>query len=786
MALLDTEVHRAPGPQTALTIRRGKRNLGMKMDEVTLRSIVKEEIHSAVGFVGGDVSEDRRRAMDYYLGDPFGNEQEGRSSVVSTDVQDTIEAVMPDLLEIFAGGDEVVRFEPTSARDEDAADQATDYCNHIWNKDNDGFGISHDWIKDALLQKNGLIKVYWEDAEEQKRETFENLNSLALAELEQDEEVEIVEYEPVEITDPAMLAFAPDGLLHNVTVIRTVTDGRIKVVPIPPEEFLIARRSVSLGPDTYAFACHKTRKTASDLILMGYDPDVIANIPSHDEQDYNEERVARFDDDEWPELDDSLDPAMREIWLYECYLKVDWDGDGVTEMRQVTVAGPGYQLLENEAVDDHPFCSLSPIRMPHKFFGRSLADLTSDIQLIKSTIQRQLLDNMYMVNNGRTAISEKVDLDDYLTNRPGGAIRVNTPNPDVAGHITPIVTQSLGNFAYPLLEYWDGIRETRSGVTRLNQGLDPESLNKTATGINQLLGRTQRRILLMARVMAETGFRDAFRKMLNLVITHQERERIIRLRDEWVPMDPKAWNATMDVTVTVGLGYGTKEQQVAMLDRVLQMEGVIIQMQGGVQGPLITLDNIYNTYRKWLVAIGLKDTEAHVTDPENNPVPQQEPPPDPRLIEAQAKQQLEQQKLQIEQQRMQTDTGFRSEEIRLKWAELEAKHNIDVAKVGIEQDGQAMDLAKTRLDTEFRAGDMDIKRGQSREGLDQRSQETAEVMRQILSEAGGQIEQIAARVAEMERTKSAPKKVTIKRQNGRIVGAEIDQGGEISTVELGE
>lgn len=771
MAQLRTTVHRAP--QTALTTTRAKRTLGEPMQDVTLRSIVKEEIHSAVGFVGGDVSEDRRRAMDYYLGDPFGNEIEGRSQVVSTDVQDTIETVMPDLLEIFAGGDEVVRFEPTDQQDEPFADQATDYCNYIWNNDNPGFGITHDWIKDALLQKVGVIKVYWDESEEQKRETYENLNSLALAELEQDDEVEIVEHETKLAEDPMVLPFTMDGELHDVTIIRTETNGRVKIVPVPPEEFLIARRSVGLEDDYFAFACHKTRKTASDLIQMGYDPDVIANIPSHDDQDYNEERVARFDDDEWPELDDSLDPAMREIWLYECYLKVDYDGDGITEMRQVTVAGPGYQLLENEEIDNHPFCDITPIRMPHKFFGRSLADLTSDIQLIKSTIQRQLLDNMYLVNNGRTAISNKVDLDDLLTNRPGGVVRIDVDTPDVGGHLMPVVTQPLGQFAFPLLEYWDGIREMRTGVTRLNQGLDPESLNKTATGINQLLGRTQRRILLMARVFAETGFRMAFKKILNLVITHQERERVIRLRNKWVPMDPKAWNASMDVSVSVGLGYGTKEQQVAMFERVLARQMMGVQMQGGVQGPLITAQNIYHTSKKWLSSMGVKDTENHITDPNTMPPPNEDRQPDPKMVEIQAKMQGEQGKLQMDQAKLQEDSRQHGEEMKLKWAELEAKFGTDKDKLDIDREKIAADLLKADADARNKDRDADFKEEGERnatikevvKGL----QDSAKTLAQ--AEEGNGLKEAAQQLSAVAEMLSKPKRV-VRDNKGNITGLE--------------
>lgn len=671
MALMRTAVNRriTDIPAGQDDTRAYKREVGEEMSDVTLRSIVKEEIHTAVGFVGGDVSEDRRRAMDYYLGDPFGNEQEGRSQFVSTDVQDVVESVMPDLVEIFASGEDVVRFEPEGPEDEPIAEQATDYVNHIWFKDNPGFAITHDWIKDALLQKNGIIKIHWDESEETKRETLTGINSLMLAELEADDEVEVVELDEVQIDDPALIQFAPDGVLYDATLTRTSTKGRVCIESVPPEEFLIARRSVGLEPRYYEFACHKTRKTVSDLIEMGFDPDDIESIPSHDDQDYNEERISRFDDDEWPELDDSLDPAMREIWLYECYLKVDYDGDGITEMRQVTVAGPGYDILSNELIDEHPFASITPIRMPHKFFGRSLADLVSDIQLIKSTIQRQLLDNMYNINNNSSAISNKVDIDDYLVQRPGRLVRVDTDAPDVAGHVAPMVTQPIIGDGMPLLEYWDSMKEDRTGVTRLNQGLDSESLNKTATGINQLLGRTQKRILLMARVFAETGFAPAMKKVLKLVVNHQDQERVIRLRNQWVPMDPRSWNTDMDMSISVGIGHGTREQQSMMYERILLQQQNAIQLQGGIEGPLVTGKNVYNTTRKWLQFNGIKDPDLHVTNPDMAPPPPP-PPPDPKMIEAQVKQgqlQLDQQRLQLDQQKFMLEAQEKGTKAQLEY-----------------------------------------------------------------------------------------------------------------------
>ena len=813
MALMHTEVPRKPDqPQARGDRKPGNMRNAEPMAESTLQAIVKEEIHTAIGFVGGDISEDRRRAMDYYLGDPFGNEQEGRSAVVSSDVQDTIEAVMPDLVEIFAGGDIVVRYEPENPEDEEFAKQATEYANYIWNKDNDGFGVTHDWIKDALLQKNGVIKIYWDESERVKHETFENLNVLSLQRLLTDDEVEVLELTECEL-DPAnpkeaeLLQYAPDGLLYDVKILRRTTRGRCQIVPVPPEEFLIARRSVSLhGYRQAEFTCHKTRKTVSDLLQMGFDEETVRNIPSHDEQDYNEERVSRFDDDEWPELDDSLDPAMREIWLYECYLKVDFDGDGVTEMRQVTVAGPGWMVLENIEVDDHPFASITPIRMPHKFFGRALADLVQDIQLIKSTIQRQLLDNMYRINNGRNAISNKVELDDMLVNRPGGIVRIDTEGPDVAGHIAEVRTEPLGPVAFSNLEYMDTVRETRTGISRLSQGLDPDALNKTASGMNMMLGRTQKRLLLIARVFAETGFSEAFKKILKLVVTRQDRPRVIRLRNEWIPMDPKVWNANMDVSVSVGLGSGTKEQQNLKFTEILQLQMQYAQMQGGLNGPLVTWENVYETTKKKLLSMGEKSGDLFFSDPTEAEPPEE--PPDPKLVEVQGKQQEAQARLQLDSQKMQIEAqqkqeelgqnqlelGLKDRELDLKEKELTLKYATEEGKLNIEREKAGTERAKLELEDVRNASEIIMER--DKHDLDERTadqskelgdaRKVAESAEQAMLRTAEQFGDLADRISKIEGNSSKPKKVTLKRgKDGRITGASVKQGDTTSIVEIG-
>lgn len=642
------------------------------MDDTTLRAIISREIQQSIDYIDGEIGEDRRAALDLYYGEPLGNEVEGRSAVISTDVQDTIESAMPALMEIFAGSDEVVEFVPHGPEDEEGARQATDTVTYVVNQKNDGYINTHSLIKDALLQKNGFLKIYWDDTPVQKHETFENLNTMALQELMADEDVEVVEHD-VRRAEGEILQFAPDGDLHDVKILRTLSKGRSVEVAVPPEEFLISRQAVSL--DQARFTCHKVQATLSDLREQGYSEEVINSIGSGDEEEYNEERQARFQDEEWVDGDDSYDPAMRKIWLFECYIRMDYDGDGIGEMRQITVAGGGYEILENEEVDDHPFVSGTPVLMSHKFFGRSLADLTADIQLIKTTLQRQILDNAYMINNARSAISNKVDLDDWLGNRPGQAVRVDTDAPDAGGHISPIPTVAIGQQLFPMLEYWDSVRETRTGVTRYNQGLDADSLNQTATGINQIMGQAAKRLLLIARTLAETAFKDRYKKHLRILINHQDREMTIRLRKEWVEVDPKSWNADMDMTTSVGLGYGTKESQMMADQLMLQVMEKVIGLQGGIQGPLVTGENIYNVVKRFAGNQGWKDPDMVFTDPSSQP-PQQ-PQPDPKAMEIQGKMALEQQKAQSQAQ---LDERKANQQVLIEQTQMQADITLEKMK----------------------------------------------------------------------------------------------------------
>lgn len=666
-----------------------------KMTESELKAVLSAEIADALGHAGGEIGEQRRKALDYYLGRPFGNEMEGRSRVVSTDVADTIEWILPALLKIFTAGDEVVRFEPAGPEDEEVAKQATEYVNWVFTRDNPGFLILYTLFKDALLQKNGIVKVWWEEREEAVRETYRGKTAEEVQMLLADPEVEPLAHSEYEAT--AILAGAgglPEARTvthHDLVLKRRTTGGGVRIVPVPPEEFLISRRARSI--EEAAFVAHRVRRTVSELIEMGYDRALVEGLGGDEESSPG--RRWRLDgEDALAEPAGGANAAMREIWVTECYVRIDWDGDGIAERRKVTVAGSGHQILDNEAFEGVPFVSVTPIIMPHRFFGLSVADLVMDLQLIKSTILRQILDNLYLSNNGRHVISDQVNLDDMLTSRPGGIVRLKNGAIPAQGHVLPLDTPLVAAQAFPMLEYIDGIRENRTGVTRYNQGLDADTLNKTATGIGQIMSAAQQRIELIARIFAETGIKDLFRKILEYLGKHQPAPRIIRLRNRWVPMDPRQWSTQMDVSINVGLGTGNKEQMLAHLRALLGLQIEAIRFQGGAEGPLVTLANVYHTLQKLVENAGLKSVEAYFTDPAQGSdgagTAAAAPEPDPAILALQRRTEIDRARLQLEREKAQAAIAL--DRARLE-ADIALKREAMLAESAIKRERLALKAA---------------------------------------------------------------------------------------------
>jgi hypothetical protein len=664
------------------------------MDEQKLKVILEAEIDDSIGYVETETVEQRTKAINYYNRYEYGNEVDGRSKIVTGEVAEVVDGALPQLMRIFAGSDELGRFEPRMPGDEEFAKQATELTNYVFFNDNDGVILMHNWMKDALLQKNGIVKYWWEDSEDPTKEEYKGLNAEELTLLFADNEMELISQETEEVgIDPMGIPI----LSYNVVIKKKKEVGKVCVENVPPEEFLIAKRDKSIK--NARFVAHRTVKTRSDLIAMGYPQDKVDKMPAYNDLTYTPERVARYSAGEMPDETQSLDFTMQEVELFECYIRTDFDGDGIAELRKVVYAGD--QIIDNEETDHIPFASICPIPMPHKFFGQSLADRAMDIQLIKSTITRQILDNLYLTNMPRvTALDGQVNLDDLLTTSPGGVVRIKSQ-----GAVQPLSVPATASQSFPMLDYMDQVLQKRSGVTSTSQGIDPNILqNTTATAIAAMQQAGSGRIEMIARIFADTGVKDLFAGIFHLILKYQDKPRVIRLRGKYVSIDPREWKNNYDVTVNVGLGTGSQDQKMAMAAMVMQKQEQILSSQG-FANPLVSVGQYRNTLGKFIEAAGYKDSMEFFKEipPEldqqlSQPQPQQQQPNpalDALMAQTQAQIEVDRAKalndIEIAKAKAQASIQLEREKaaanLELKTAEFQAEAQLKAAQVGAKLTG---------------------------------------------------------------------------------------------------
>jgi len=691
------------------------------MEQNELKSILQAEIDDAIGFIESETVEQRKQALEAYLRQPYGNEVEGKSQIVTGEVAEAIDGALPSLVRIFTGSDNIVVFEPQGPRDEASAKQATDYCNWVFNRDNEGVSILHDWFKDALLQKNGILKAYWEDKEDITKERYFDLSNDELAMLMSDESMEIVEQDTTEfpIIDPMgqpvidQMGMPVMGATHNVVVQQKKKSGKVTIENVPPEEFLISKKARTIADSP--FVAHRQMLTRSTLVSMGFNKKQIEGLQMGDALAYTPERVARFSAGEQPYQTQTDDPAMQEIEVFECYVKTDLDGKGIASLVQVFYASN--EILEDEKgkemieeVDYVPFHSICPIPIPHKFFGNSLADRTVDIQLIKTTITRQMLDNLYLTNNARVlAVEGQTNLDDLLTSTAGGVIRVKSMNA-----VQQLTVQNVAAQAFPMLQYLDTVQSKRTGVSDASQGLDPSVLqNVTAAAVASMQQAGAGKIELMARIFAETGVKSLFKGILHLLCKYQDKARLVRMRGEFVEFDPRTWANQYDVSINVGLGAGNRQEQMAMLSMVLAKQEQLIG-QYGPANPYVSPAQYRGTLGRMVEIAGFKDSAEFykAITPEqdqmlSNPPPQeQQMPPEVQALmartqaEIQANQAKAQADIQLQQQQMQIDMEMAQQKAGLEMQMLREK---EAAKLQLEREKQQAYFAMKQQEFEAEA-----------------------------------------------------------------------------------
>lgn len=629
---------------------------GVGMDEGELQASLKSYIDDAVNYADSFLATQRREATRYYRGDKFGTEEDGRSQVVMTTLRDTVQQAMPSLMRVFAGSERVVEYVPRGEEDVPMAEQATDYANYVFMQDNPGYQILWCAFKDALTKKVGIVKAYYDDSVEVQTFNFTKLNLLAVQELQNDPDLEIVALDGDEM-----------GFEFDVEVRRSTKKDKIRVEVLPPEEFLISRDARSM--DDAIFVAHRSMRTPSQLIAMGYPEDLVRkHITKNDDLTWNRERYERNK----YELSDAGGSRDRERVLYiESYVYADYDGDGIDELRRVCCMGDGHEVVANDPWDIRPFADFHMDPEPHTFFGHDLFDRTKDLQRVNSEIMRSLLDSLAQSVNPRMAVVDgQVNLEDALNNETGGVIRMQAP-----GMVQPFAQPFVGKEAMPVLDMFDRIKEQRTGISAQSSGLDAGALQSmTASAVAAIERGSKLTLEVIARNLAETGFKRLMKILLHLIVQHQDAQRMVRLRNEWVPVNPQSWDAQMDVCINVALGSGLEDQKLAVLRETLQAQVAAMQMLGP-SNPLVGLGQVRHTQAKILELSGFQDVSRFW-----NPLPLdfQMPPDDtPSMEELLAQAQRE----------------AIMAEIQMKREDLALKAQMEALKDDRERDKTALEFA---------------------------------------------------------------------------------------------
>lgn len=718
-----------------------------KLDDDRLKALLSQEISSSLTHDKTELAARRARNLEYLRGEMTDTPaMAGRSSVVSMDIADTIGWMLPGIIRVFTASDVMVAYEPEKPGDEAFAKQASEYANFVFMRDNPGYRILWDGTHDSLTLGNGIIKHWWDTKEECEYSEHSGLTEEQIAIIQQDQsgEIEIIAQKPGE--PQVILAPGPNGQLmeqpiatYDVKIKRVVSSGRLKVECIEPEDFLLDRHATQI--ENARFCAHRQDVTKSDLIEMGFDHEMVENLPVDRFSTMQQEKISR-DAESQSFFNNVGDKSMALVELFECYVKADADGDGIAETIRAFYAGSGStgELLDWEVwEDDVPFSDIPCEPIPHRWDARSVADDTADIQRVKTVITRQFLDNTYWVNNPMTTAEENsVTNPDVLRSPRFGATIYHKKG---ALPPAPMAVPYIGDKALLALQHFDQVREMRTGVSRSTMALDPEALqNQTATAANNTKDAAYSQIELIARNQAELGWKRVFRQILKLIVKHQDRPRTIRLRDTWVEMDPRSWNANMDATINIGLGTGSRDRDMSMLNAILNVQIAMTDRlaQGGFSAQALEMvPKINMTATKLAESAGIKNPDQFYLDikPEMLEQMKQEAAnrPDPEMqkeqVKAQTQLQLGQQqaqldaqaderKAQIEAVQMQADIEAQNQKTHAEMVQAQQKFEFD----------KEMALLEFQLQRELKMAELELKRELAQQQMQQQAEQHRQQM----------------------------------------------------------
>jgi hypothetical protein len=586
----------------------------IKLTDEQVDNAVSQAIEDAVSFIKSEIAEDRITAQKYYDGQTRVSHEEGRSKVVATKCRDTVRAIKPALMRVFLQSGNPVEFVPRGPQAVEAAEQATKYAKYVFNRNN-GFDVLSDVIHDALVKKVGIAKAYYDETDHVEIDNYTGLSQDQFRLLESDENTKIIEQTITQEAqiDPMGMIISP--AMYDAKVSITSTRGEIKLKSIAPEDFFTDRDAISIE-DNYVCG-HRSEGRVGDLVAMGFDFEEVYDLGGvGGVVDEEEDFVRRgFDSDN---TESSIDPSMRKVEITEAYMKMDIEGTGIPRLYKFLCAGSDYKVLQKELCDYLPFAVFEIDPEPHTFYGRSLVDIIIDDQDAATALMRGLLDNIAMINNPRLVINDQiVEVEDAQNNEIGAIIRSKDVNA-----VRELTVGSSATMTLPAMQMFDEAVRAKTGVGDGAAGLNADALqSQTAAGVNAAVTAATAVGELMARVLAEGGMKQLFKTIATIARQNPNKDEMMRIDGQFVPVDPRSWGVDMDMETTVGIGNNKHTERMAML-QMMQAQQMQVYGTYGPQNGLVTLTNIRNTAADLMTLGGLPNVDRYL-QPMNPQIEQQ-------------------------------------------------------------------------------------------------------------------------------------------------------------------